>query len=1408
MKLYTNVKKYVKAGMLLIVVLALVVPSSAMVLQFDRQTNKISAKTSSFSMYNFIPDGDTYIDQWSPTSNYGGQPQMVTRYQGSSDQWELDVMLYFDVGAIPSGSPIASATVNLYYYSWNDNDPVGRNLNMYRALNSWEESSVNWNNQPSYTGTATDSCQIPGSTGQWMSWDVTDDVQAFVDGDFSNYGWIVMDEDDWPFGNIPMTYFYQKEYGSYIPYLEVETSEPQEDTKPPITRLVINEPYYIDEDGYTWISSDTTFSLIGSDNSSYPDSANTRGVYKTYYMVDYEAPEVYTGPFDLSYVPPDTEHVIFFWSVDASGNSEIMQEYGGIVLDDTPPELLNEGFSDLGDGNFELIADYIDSFPGGFLPFRGVDQFREAVSDVDDVGSDQHVRKVVDYEGNAHFVWMNKPSGGNWEILYKQIDPDGAPSSPNSPSRLSNKVLVNSTQISDANAADSMYPSLVWHDNEEVFFNDTSYGDRYALLAAPVRDYIDQEQRNFVPSVNVQGGQWQQFKPTKGCAVDTSGDYQLWIDIAIYKPAGCTKQLNLSVYPSLPSGDINWAAGPNLSVSVDAGNISDGDSWLAFYGKIGSVFSVPDNNLKPNAQYYIIVDSESPYQWYYTTTNDYSRGTSSLGPASDFAFIERYDYPEIWHKHESSMMREYLISEGYSDDNIIFLSIPYQITSYNPPTTLNWRIPYGYYTDSTFTKIYWQPMGYDYASEATWIDNRATHAGLQTAFTQLQNAITGSTEDDLVYIELKDHGGGWNVTGGSVKNGVRPGVASDPRITHDELCDDREECFCTIGNPNNEWDRSYYWFDDEIDIELDKIAYKHMVVNVDTCHSGGFIPDLCGPGRIVVTSGREDETTWSYNYRLYERLDINRCPLADTNSDGKISVREAHYYAASQIPTGFYNQNPQIDIWDNIYVVWSDTRDSANEIYYSKLQSIVNYSATDNGVDLNTPDIRISDDDSYDSGRIVTNTVDGINAEFIEHPDIGVDSDTNLHVVWSDIRNGNWEVFFQKQDNDATPTVLIDDTSISGTSSYDAQCPSLDVDIFDNVHIAWQEKDANGGWEIYYQKQDTDAVVSIDDKLVTTSDGYNSTVPDIAASKRVAVIAFMDDRAIDPGHTAGEHQPGYWEVYIASIDGTGTVKYEKRQSDMKNQSTTYGVYTGNPDGNSMYPKITVSECHITTSPPIFGSTFLTWHDNRMGNWEIYFSQLDSGTHNPSYDNKTTSYAQADMYPDIAIDRFKEPDIKWQKYVNGDWDLWGTTWNIQSFIRIEFDPLEWRDLIYERATIPLKNTRQTAETYNVVVSLDPGVHTVRFHAFNGLYHTYSVDYEIDVPFPDILPGDANGDDSVNVGDAVFLINYVFKGGPAPDPLCCGDANGDETVNVGDAVYLINYVFKGGPPPDPDACDPIW
>jgi hypothetical protein len=65
--------------------------------------------------------------------------------------------------------------------------------------------------------------------------------------------------------------------------------------------------------------------------------------------------------------------------------------------------------------------------------------------------------------------------------------------------------------------------------------------------------------------------------------------------------------------------------------------------------------------------------------------------------------------------------------------------------------------------------------------------------------------------------------------------------------------------------------------------------------------------------------------------------------------------------------------------------------------------------------------------------------------------------------------------------------------------------------------------------------------------------------------------------------------------------------------------------------------------------------------------------------------------------------------------------------------------------------------------------------------------------------EVMHGDANGDQLIDVGDVVFLVNYLYKGDIPPAPWEAGDANCDGEVNLGDVVYLINYLYKGGDPP---------
>jgi len=64
------------------------------------------------------------------------------------------------------------------------------------------------------------------------------------------------------------------------------------------------------------------------------------------------------------------------------------------------------------------------------------------------------------------------------------------------------------------------------------------------------------------------------------------------------------------------------------------------------------------------------------------------------------------------------------------------------------------------------------------------------------------------------------------------------------------------------------------------------------------------------------------------------------------------------------------------------------------------------------------------------------------------------------------------------------------------------------------------------------------------------------------------------------------------------------------------------------------------------------------------------------------------------------------------------------------------------------------------------------------------------------------GDVDGSGGTNITDVVYLVNYLFKGGPVPRCVpftTCADANLDLKITIADVVYLINYLFRRGPAP---------
>jgi hypothetical protein len=61
------------------------------------------------------------------------------------------------------------------------------------------------------------------------------------------------------------------------------------------------------------------------------------------------------------------------------------------------------------------------------------------------------------------------------------------------------------------------------------------------------------------------------------------------------------------------------------------------------------------------------------------------------------------------------------------------------------------------------------------------------------------------------------------------------------------------------------------------------------------------------------------------------------------------------------------------------------------------------------------------------------------------------------------------------------------------------------------------------------------------------------------------------------------------------------------------------------------------------------------------------------------------------------------------------------------------------------------------------------------------------------------GDANDDGTVNISDAVYIIDYIFVGGNPPVLYYLADVNLDGKINLTDVIYLVNYIFRGGPEP---------
>jgi hypothetical protein len=80
---------------------------------------------------------------------------------------------------------------------------------------------------------------------------------------------------------------------------------------------------------------------------------------------------------------------------------------------------------------------------------------------------------------------------------------------------------------------------------------------------------------------------------------------------------------------------------------------------------------------------------------------------------------------------------------------------------------------------------------------------------------------------------------------------------------------------------------------------------------------------------------------------------------------------------------------------------------------------------------------------------------------------------------------------------------------------------------------------------------------------------------------------------------------------------------------------------------------------------------------------------------------------------------------------------------------------------------------------------------------GYFPRHFLPYCFSISYPEL--GDVNADGVVDIGDVVYLVNYLYRGSPSPVPTPVGDTNCDGVVDIGDVVRLIGYLYRGEPPP---------
>lgn len=419
-------------------------------------------------------------------------------------------------------------------------------------------------------------------------------------------------------------------------------------------------------------------------------------------------------------------------------------------------------------------------------------------------------------------------------------------------------------------------------------------------------------------------------------------------------------------------------------------------------------------------------------------------------------------------------------------------------------------------------------------------------------------------------------------------------------------------------------------------------------------------------------------------------------------------------------------------------------------------------------IPLTTIDITASPPEGWSEDIRLTN-----NRTALDRPSITVDSDNNVHILWTDSRDGSWNLYYMKLDSNGNR--VIGEKKVTPSTAYQfTECSrQIVTDSSNNVHIVWRKNK-----DIHYAKLDGNGNVLINDKFISSgayphlyypyltvdsSDNLHVSINEWAQGTRYLKLNNNGDVLIEK-QSIGEHS-SYWcgepsiavdsqnnvyltwfdtfelGIHLTKLDGDGNTIIDNmkvcdilncwearpkiaidsnddihlvwQDEDENDIWQLYYMKLNSTGGISVDMKVITNRItgqgwieDLSMSLDSGDNLHITWPDDRVGNFEIYYIKLDCNGNPLTSDTRLTSYGGVSMSPSIIADSNNKVHISWYDSRHDFSDIYYKYSEAPNTISCDASGNEKNQFVPEQGVYVKANRLAASTDYKIWIQDDP------------------------------------------------------------------------------------------------------